>query len=79
VTTITHSPVRVATKTEILDGELFFVDGVLVAVASKLSSSHNSEAGKWFTEACFGQLESTQKRLFDTLPDLTAFIAQHYA
>jgi hypothetical protein len=75
---ITHSPVQLATKTEILDARLFFVEGALVAVVSQLSASHDSHAGKWFIEAAFGQLDPKHADMFASLEDVERFVRERY-
>jgi hypothetical protein len=75
---ITHSPIQVATKIEILDAKLFFVEGALVAVVSQLSAAHNSHAGRWFIEAAFGRLNPKDMQTFASLDDVEHFIRQRY-
>ena len=75
---ITHSPVQIATREEILEGKLLLVEGALVAVASHLSESHNGEAGKWFIEAAFGHLDPKPLRTFDSLDELISFVQKQY-
>jgi hypothetical protein len=75
---LTHSPIQLATKTEILDAKLFFVEGALVAVVSNLSAAHNSHAGRWFIEAAFGRLNSKDMQTFASLDEVEQFIRQRY-
>lgn len=75
---ITRSPIKIATKDEVLEGNLLFVEGALVAVASHLSDSHNGEGGKWFVEAAFARLDPKPVRTFETLEQIILYIHEHY-
>ncbi len=76
---ITHSPVNIATKSEVLKGQLVYVEGTLIAVVSELSDTHNGDSGRWFIEASFGQLDAKQHRTFTTFEELSEYISSHYS
>ncbi|WP_343033985.1 hypothetical protein [Aurantimonas aggregata] len=67
----------IACGAEQLDGQIVFVDGVLVAVLTQLSGEHyGSHDGHWFLEAGFGRCDPTGTKLppFASLNEAVAWI-----
>lgn len=67
----------IACGPERLDGQLVFVDGVLVAVLTRLCGEHyGPHDGHWFLEAGFGPCDPTATKPppFPTLNDAIAWI-----
>ena len=60
--TLHLQPIRIAGA----DGEgvLVFSEEKLVAVLSRLSDLHDGDAGQWFLEAGFGELDQHKPELF---------------
>ena len=50
-------------------------DGRLIAVLSRLSEMHEGLAGRWFVEAVFGPLPSTDRHVFDDPIDFAEWLA----
>jgi hypothetical protein len=68
-------PVQVATGSEDQESRLVFHDGFLVAILMRLSDEHEGEAGRWFLEAGFGQVDSVRSATFADLDEAQAWIA----
>ena len=67
--TLHLQPTPVLTDSADTDGLLVFHGRSLVAVLVRLSDDHGEEAGKWYLEAGFGQLNSIPPRIFATLDE----------
>ena len=59
------------------DGLLVFSDLGLVAVLVRLSELHGHEAGLWFLEAGFGELDRHQRPTFLDIDAAQSWIASH--
>jgi hypothetical protein len=68
-------PVQVATGSADTESRLVFHDGFLVAVLIRLSGEHEDDAGRWFLEAGFGQVDSVRAATFSDLNEAQAWIA----
>jgi hypothetical protein len=69
-------PVQVATGSDDQESHLVFHDGFLVAVLVRLSEQHEDNAGKWFLEAGFGQVDDLNAPLFASLDKAQGWIEQ---
>lgn len=70
-------PAPIACGSERLDGQIVFVDGVLVAVLTRLRGEHyGSHEGHWFLEAGFGPCDptATKPSPFASLSEAVAWI-----
>jgi hypothetical protein len=72
---VSLQPVRVALS-EDHEGRLAFVNGSLVAVLVRLSELHGEQAGSWFLEAGFGDLDDPHRPLFPDLESAQSWIAE---
>ena len=69
-------PVQVATGSNDAESQLVFSDGFLVAILVRLSEQHEDDAGKWFLEAGFGQVDDLSAPLFTDLDEAQAWILE---
>ncbi|GJE15095.1 hypothetical protein [Methylobacterium longum] len=67
-------PVQVATGSDDQESQLVFHEGFLVAVLVCLSEQHDDDAGKWFLEAGFGQIDDLNAPLFASLDEAQGWI-----
>ena len=68
-------PVQVATGSKDQESQLVFHDGFLVAVLIRLSDEHADDAGRWFLEAGFGQVDRVRSATFADPDEAQAWIA----
>jgi hypothetical protein len=68
-------PVQVATGSKDQESRLVFHDGFLVAILIRLSDEHESDAGRWFLEAGFGQVDCIRPATFADLDEAQVWIA----
>jgi hypothetical protein len=68
-------PVQIATGSDDTESRLVFDDGFLVAVLVQLSDEHENEAGRWYLEAGFGQVDRVRSATFADLDEAQAWIA----
>jgi hypothetical protein len=71
---VTFQPVKVAVSGD-TEGQLVFVDGMLVAVLIKLDVNQHELEGHWYAEAAFNGLERMSDHTFQDLPAVAAWIA----
>jgi hypothetical protein len=69
-------PACVATGSDDNEGQLVFVEGLLVAVLVHLSEQHDGNAGMWFLEAGFGRIAVPDQPTFGDLDEAQAWITQ---
>jgi hypothetical protein len=69
-------PVRVATGSPDIAGQLVFTDGFLVAVLVQLSDEHEDTNGMWFLEAGFGLVSTATPPTFTDLDAAQAWIME---
>ena len=69
-------PVQVATDSDDTESQLVFDAGMLVAVLVRLSSAHETYAGKWYLEAGFGRVDHPHPPIFADLDEAQAWIAE---
>lgn len=74
MTEVELQPVRVSLGND-REGRLAFVGGSLVALLVCLSDLHGDDAGSWFLEAGFGDLDGPNPPLFPDLDTARAWIA----
>lgn len=67
-------PVQVAAGSKDQESRLVFHDGFLVAILIRLSEEHESDAGRWFLEAGFGQVDRVRSAPFTDLDEAQAWI-----
>jgi len=72
-------PVQVATGSNDTESRLVFTDGFLVAILVQLREQHEHEAGMWFLEAGFGQVDHPSPPLFVNLSEAQDWIEQQLA
>ena len=77
--TLRLQPVRVATGSYDIDGQLVFADGLLAAVLVRLSGYHDDMAGMWFLEAGFGLVDTPNRPTFADLDTAQTWIEQQLA
>lgn len=64
----------IATGSGDTEGQLVFANAFLVAVLVRLSDDHEQDAGKWFLEAGFGQLDDPARPKFADLDEAQDWI-----
>lgn len=72
-------PVQVATGSADTESQLVFDTGMLVAVLVRLSSNHETDAGKWYLEAGFGLIDTPHPPMFGDLDEAQAWIAEQFS